>query len=503
MAESVSHAALVAAVRAMPQHKREQILQLVTTRVVDRYMTHIPHPKQQVFLSLMKREALFGGAAGGGKSDALLMAASQFVDVPGYSALILRRTWPDLNAPGAILDRARTWWKGTDAQEKEGGRTWLFPTKDRDGNDALAARITFGYLLHDKDKYKFQSAEFQFIGFDELTQFQDTSYTYMFSRLRRPAVSCLNCRLPVEYRKGKWRHKAQRSPVDNRYVPKVCDSCFPDPMVLDQYKPAARDGLSIFDIPLRMRSATNPGGVGHVWVRDRFIDSRTREQNATFVPSLLRDNPSLDQETYEENLKFLTPVDRQRLLDGDWDVVAEGDMFARHMFEAIDQEPVEGRAVRFWDNAATEGGGDYTVGAKLRLLPNGKWVVCSIIRGQWNTTQKETVMRQTAAGDGRSVRQVMEQEPGSAGKDVIDHMRRGPFLGYAFYGIRSTGSKSSRAVPMASAAGVGNIAIVTGRWNRDFLDEVSLFPNGANDDQVDACSGAYNFLSQAGSRIIV
>src|SRR5574340_387166 len=68
-----------------------------------------PTPPQAAFLLLDGLEALYGGAAGGGKSDALLVAALQYVDVPGYAALLLRRTYPDLALPGAIMDRAKEW----------------------------------------------------------------------------------------------------------------------------------------------------------------------------------------------------------------------------------------------------------------------------------------------------------------------------------------------------------------------------------------------------------
>lgn len=483
---------LVELVRKMSPAQRERILRIATPRVVERYMTHIPHPKQQVFLTLQRREAMYGGAAGGGKSDALLMAASQYVDIPGYSALILRRTWPDLNAPGAILDRARTWWKSTDARERDGGRVWEFPTKDRNGNAANPARISFGYMQYDKDKYKFQSAEYQFIGFDELTQFEHNLYTYLFSRLRRPDLVCLNCKQSVRRDPRKvWYHTKKGK----------CKDVIPDPKVLEQYPPAP-DGMDVFNVPLRMRSATNPGGIGHEWVRARFVDPRTRTDEAVFVPARLSDNPSLDRESYEENLQYLLPVDRERLLAGDWDVVNEGEMFQRHWFKVQEQSPVQGQAVRFWDNASTAGGGDWTVGARVRLF-EGRWYIEDIVRGQWSTAQKERIMATTAAQDGRNVRQRMEQEPGSSGKDVIDHMRRQVFVGYSFDGIRSTGSKIDRAAPVASAAEPGNVVLIVGPWNKAFLDEFSMFPFGANDDQVDAVSGAVSFLAGNRSKLLV
>jgi predicted phage terminase large subunit-like protein len=472
----------------MSPEQRAMFLRLATPRVVERYMAHIPHPKQQVFLSLNCKEAMFGGAAGGGKSDALLMSALQYVDVPGYSALILRRTWPDLNAPGAILDRARTWLKSTDAHEKDGGRLWLFPS---------GAKLSFGYLLHDKDRYKFQSAEYQFVGFDELTHFMDGQYRYMFSRIRRPDIECLSCKKSVRW----YPNQGTKTGFRHSSSSNKCRDLYPDPKVLEQY-PAAPDGMTIFKVPLRMRSATNPGGVGHEWVRDRFIDQRTRKQDAVFVPSKLADNPSLDRESYEENLNELGAVERDRLLDGDWDVVDEGDMFQRHWFRSVDKAPTEGTVVRFWDNASTSGGGDYTVGAKVWLTKDGRWCIEDIVRGQWSTRQKELAMLRTAEKDGRYVRIRMEQEPGSSGVDVIDHLRRKVFIGYAFDGIRSTGSKEQRAAPVSSAAEAGNLDLVKAQWNVKLMDEFTRFPNGLNDDQVDAVSGAVSFLSQARSKVI-
>jgi predicted phage terminase large subunit-like protein len=490
--------AMAIEVRKMKPEQRAALTRLARPRIVEPYTKHIPHPAQQVFLSLMDKEVMYGGAAGGGKSDALLMAALQFVDVPGYSALILRRTWPDLNAPGAILDRARTWFADTDAQQKDGGRVWEFPTRQLDGQPSQSARIQFGYLLHDKDKHKFQSAEYQFIGFDELTHFEDTIYHYMFSRIRRPSVSCLNCRTSIRSYRDKagnlyWKHTNAEG--------KKCKETFPDPKVLVQY-PEGSTGMSIFDVPLRMRSATNPGGVGHVWVKERFIDSATRDPNSYFVRARLSDNPSLDQETYRENLAHLLPVDRERLLNGDWDVEEEGAMFARHDFEVIDEAPVGGDVVRFWDMAATLDG-DYTVGAKVRHF-DGQWFIEDINRFRLKPHDVEKMIRQTAMLDGQYLPIRMEQEPGSAGVNNISHYRRNILPGFNFDGTRSTGDKIQRAYPVASAAQAGNVFLVKGAWNKDFIEEAALFPNGANDDQVDAVAGAVAELAFGRrSRLIV
>ena len=96
---------------------------------------------------------------------------------PGYTAIILRRTYRDLALPGALMDRSKEWLSGTDARWNEIQHAWTFPS---------GAKLQFGYLEAETDKYRYQGAEFQGIFPDELTQFTETQYTYLFSRLRRP-----------------------------------------------------------------------------------------------------------------------------------------------------------------------------------------------------------------------------------------------------------------------------------------------------------------------------
>lgn len=468
----------------MSPSQRSNLALLATPRLVHPYTKHIPHPTQQVFLSLnSKREVLFGGAAGGGKSDALLMAALQYVDVPGYAALLLRKTWPDLVLPGAIMDRARQWLEDTPAQKRDGGRVWVFPS---------GARLQFGYLQHDQDKYRYQSAEFQFIGFDELTQWREEStYDYMFSRLRRPALACLNCgKTLVRYRMANGTIR-----YEHRMRLTRCVGIFPDPKTLEQYPPAA-DGTTVFDVPLRMRAATNPGGLGNEWVKARFIDPRTRRPDTVFVPSKLSDNPSLDEEEYSESLAYLNEIDRARLKDGDWDVTESGEFFDRGDFIFIDQIPgnvVE--FVRFWDMAASESqNADWTVGTLGGLTDDGHFVVCDVVRVQKHPHATEKILFNTAVSDGLDVAIRTEMEPGSSGLTVVDHYRRNVFPGFNYDGVRSTGSKEARAKAYASYVKGKKVLVVKAQWNREWLNEHEQFPRGAHDDQVDSAASAFNEL---------
>jgi phage terminase large subunit-like protein len=236
---------------------------------LEQYVPHAPWPRQWALLDLDCREAFYGGAAAGGKSEALLMAALQHVHVPGYAALILRRDTQRLMLSGGLIPRSHEWLRGKGPTWNATERRWSFPTTGR------PATLSFGYLQSSSDKYRYGSSEYQFIAFDELTEFPEDDYLFLFSRLRRT--------------------------TDLR-------------------------------VPLRMRSASNPGGPGHDWVKRRFVGEGTFDPSQcvhwrgaiAFVPATIRDNPAVNEEEYCRTLAHLPPIDRQRLMLGDWSVRSEG-----------------------------------------------------------------------------------------------------------------------------------------------------------------------------------
>jgi hypothetical protein len=176
--------------------------------------------KQAEFLSLDCLEALYGGAAGGGKSSALLMAALQYVHVPGYAALILRRTYADLSLPGAIMDRAHDWLQGTGAAWNGTEKRWTFPS---------GAVLQFGYCETSRDVYRYQGAELQFVGWDEATQFPEQPYRYLLSRLRRIKGSEIPLRSRCASNPGgvghAWvfRRFVESTDPQRRFVPALLD----------------------------------------------------------------------------------------------------------------------------------------------------------------------------------------------------------------------------------------------------------------------------------------
>ncbi len=240
-----------------------------------------PQKKQAVFQSRGEYEALYGGAAGGGKSDALLTEALRQVHIPHYRGLILRKTYPQLSE---LTDRSRELYKGAypKAVYNDSKHFWLFPS---------GAKIYFGAMQHTKDRINYQGKRYDFIAFDELTHFTWDEYSYMFSR-NRPSGSGTRC-----------------------YI----------------------------------RATTNPGGIGHGWVKERFItcappltpvkttvsiagpDGKVidMERKRIFVPSTVFDNEELlkNDPNYLANLSLLPEKEKRALLYGDWDSFA-GQVFS-------------------------------------------------------------------------------------------------------------------------------------------------------------------------------
>lgn len=435
-------------------------LRKALTPRLNKFIPVDPHPKQSVFLLLNDvLEVMFGGAAGPGKSVGLLMAAAQYVDVPNYAALLLRRSFRDLALPGALMHLSHQWWDHTEAHWDGQSFKWTFPS---------GSVIQFGYMESEGDELRYQSSEYQFIGFDELTQFKEHQYTYMFSRMRRVKES---------------------------------------------------------GIPLRMRSATNPGGPGHEWVKDRwnlpFGPKNT--PNRVFVPARLDDNPHLDIKSYDEGLSQLTSVTYQQLREGDWDASISGGKFYSEWFTKIDRRDLPPRQhwtgqVRHWDLGSTavtseNPDPDYTAGVKMirtNRLPNKEYawyrdtdnpippppyyIVVNVNRFREDPGGVEEQVANTSAGDGFWFPVSIEQERGASGKGLIASYKKHVLTNTEqVIGLWAKGSKEERASIAAGRSREGRVFVVDDpKWTQPFLNELTLFGiKDVHDDQVDAFSGCF------------
>lgn len=232
-----------------------------------------PQPKQRLFQQRGEYEALYGGAAGGGKSDALLTEALRQVRIPHYRGIIFRKTYPQLSD---LIDRSQELYKQAfpGAVYNSTAHCWTFPS---------GAKIFFGNMPRDEDRFNYQGKHYDFVAFDELTQFTWIQYSYLMSRNRPNGP-----------------------------------------------------GTRVY-----MRSTANPGGIGHGWVKDRFVTAavpmttvwenyEVRKPDGTtvvmkrdriFVPSTVFDNQALldNDPNYLANLAMLPEAEKNALLYGSWD----------------------------------------------------------------------------------------------------------------------------------------------------------------------------------------
>lgn len=419
---------------------------------------------QRVFLSTQADIAGFGGAAGGGKSAALLLDACRYAvykPKAGYNAVIFRRTSPQITQAGGLWDESGKFYSYLGGIPKQTRLEWVWPQHE--------TKIRFSHMQYDSDRFNWQGSQIAYLGFDELTHFTEEQFFYMLSRNRSMCGVRPRVRATTNPDADSW--------VKRFFAPWV-DETWPedDRAESGEIRYFIRDGGQITWLP---RGEHHPEAKSVTFVFSSIYD------NKIFLAS----NPE-----YLINLKSLPLVERQRLLHGDWSIRPSGNKFKRHWFELVDAAPAQfDRVVRYWDLAATEpkkgSDPDYTVGCKVGRK-DGVYYVLDIQRDRLTPGKVEQLILQTAALDGRKTAIHMEQEPGSSGVNTIALYRR-LLAGYEFHGNKTTGSKELRANAASSQAEGGNIKIVRGYWNDAFLNELAAFPmEGVHDDQVDAFDGA-------------
>jgi predicted phage terminase large subunit-like protein len=194
-------------------------------------------------------------------------------------------------------------------------------------------------------------------------------------------------------------------------------------------------------------------------------------------------------------------------------VPLEGGMFQINRITLVDQPPTEFvRVVRYWDKAGTKKGGKYTVGLKLGATRDGKYYVLDVVRGQWDTGERERTILGTAKRDGKRIGKAkmspaIEQEPGSGGKESAENtakmLAKAGFQCIIDRPTGATGDKTARADPVSTIVNLGLLYVVNGPYVADLLDELKFFPFSTNMDQVDALSGAFAVLTKKSSAGVI
>ena len=177
----------------------------------------------------------------------------------------------------------------------------------------------------------------------------------------------------------------------------------------------------------------------------------------------------------------------------------DGGVFKPHLMPVIDAAPAGAMWVRAWDLAATKESGtsdpSRTVGALLGKTQDGRLIVRDVVRFAGTPDEVEATILATASRDGRTVYISCPQDPGQAGKSQAAYLSK-KMVGYRFVFTPETGDKATRAMPFASQVNVGNVSMVKAPWNDELVAELQTFPSGVHDDQVDALSRGFDFLTQ-------
>ncbi|MDO8251416.1 MAG: phage terminase large subunit [Rhodoferax sp.] len=200
-------------------------------------------------------------------------------------------------------------------------------------------------------------------------------------------------------------------------------------------------------------------------------------------------------------------VDRDKKVMGDYAVAgqfqqrpapAAGGVIKPDMMAIVDAIPANVvEWCRGWDLGATLKG-DYTAGGKVGRLADGRYIIAGMVRDKLESHNRDALMKNTADRD--RIKQSIPQDPGQAGKSQVLAFAK-LLAGHNIHFSPESGDKVTRATPLASQVNAGNVLLLRGAWNEDFIAECRLFPNGTYDDQVDATSRAFNALLRPQSGI--
>lgn len=432
-----------------------------------------PQPRQEVFLSTPADIAIYGGAAGGGKSWSLLLEPLRHIGNKDFGAVIFRRTIPEITKEGGLWDEAGNIYPLLRGRENKNEHFYRFPS---------GAKIAFAHLQYDSTLQEWRGAQIALIEFDQLETFTEKQFFYMLSRNRS------TCGIQ----------------------PYVRASCNPEPGWL-------ADSLSWW-IDKEGYAILERSGVIRWMIRENDVTywADTREEleqehpnstpkSVTFVVSTVYDNEILLQKdpTYLANLQALSYVDRARLLGdkhrgGNWKVVpAAGKIFNKAWFEIVDAVPAGMVILRFWDLAGTEKkikkpDPDFTASVKMGKFKNTYYIL-DCTADQIDPAKTDQAMKNTASQDGPKVAQRWEQEGGASGKRDNVHIV-GNLVGFDGVGIKPQGDKITRAKALAAQSLAGNVKLLRGSWNELWLNHMHGQPDLPHDDIMDASSGAFNEL---------
>lgn len=431
---------------------------------------------QTTFVGCEADIAIYGGAAGGGKSFGLLLDPLRHHNNDDFGGVCFRKTSVQVRNEGGLWDESMKLYSLFAAKPSESRLSWRFPS---------GMSMSFSNLEYEKDVLNYQGSQIPWIGFDELTHFSEAQFFYMLSRNRSTSGVKPCIRATCNPDPDSWVKTFIRWWLD-------AEGRYADP---------AKAGVLRYFIRINDKIVwgDTPDDIHKIY----GYGAEIQPKSVTFIPSKLEDNKILMEKdpSYLGNLLALNRVDRARLKDGDWLARASaGSLFRREWFPLIDAVPAGWiQAVRMWDRAATKPSEtnkdpDWTRGLKMYKYADGTFVVVDLVSIRDTPGQIEKFIKTIAGNDTTRVKIISQQDPGSAGVLEAENFVK-MLAGYFVSTFTTSKDKITRAKPVSAQCEVGNIKVLRSGWNNDFFDELENFPDGVHDDIVDVLSGAFNELA--------
>lgn len=448
---------------------------------------------QYQFLESLADIAIYGGSAGSGKTFALLLEPMRHVQHNDqFSAVIFRRTTTEIRNPGGLWDESMNLY-GTleNAKPSQTVLEWHF---DQGG------KVKFAHLEYDSTVMDWHSAQVPLICYDELTTFTRYQFFYMLSRNRSMCGIKPYIRATCNPDAASWVAEFIAWWIDQKTGLPI-----PERSGVLRYFVRAGERLVWADSAEELTNGTHPD---LPLFDDNGAPITYLPLSVTFIGATIYNNRKLLQKdpTYLAKLQALDPVERARLLGGNWKIrPAAGLLFKRQWCEVVDECPPLIAVKRGWDLAATEPtpttDPDYTASTKIGKCVDGRFIVLHYVEDRLSPQKVEKMIKNIASADGVACEINLPQDPGQAGKSqAVYHVNA--LAGFTVRHSPETGDKVTRFSPFSAQAEKQNVLVLRGPWNERFFEVLEGFPDMPHDDGPDATSRAFNAFFGANSGLI-
>lgn len=440
---------------------------------------------QWEFLATNADIAIYGGSAGGGKTFGLLLSPLKHVNDSKFGAVIFRKHSNQIMVEGGLWDESQkiyNHWKGTKTRITPHPR-WIFPS---------GAKVSFRHIERDADLSEWQGSQICEIDFDELTHFTKRQFFYMLSRNRSV------CGVKPYIR-------ATCNPDADSWVVEFI-AWWIDPNT--GYPIPERSGVIRWFI--RENEILHWADTKEeLWEQFNLQTDleRERPKSVTFIASTLFDNKILmdADPSYLSNLQALPIVERERLLHGNWKIKPSAGLYFRRsqIRDFINIIPADIiKWVRGWDLAATTEKENkesaLTASALIGKRRDGSYIIADVTNARLSAAEVRKVMIHKAQQDRAmygAVTTSIPQDPGQAGKQQVQDLIK-LLSGFDIKATPESGSKETRANPMAAQWQAGNFDVLIASWNNAYIEQLESFPESKFKDMVDASSRAFNELEE-------